>query len=337
MKQSHLRVVIMGGSSGIGAATAIAFARQGAHLVLGARGKEGLDDIARRCRQAGGHADVLVVDATDADAVAAFAQDARDLLGQIDLWFSNVGSGVVGRFADVPIAHHRQVIETNLITHMNDAHAVIPIFLEQDYGIWVNMISSGGFVATPYAAAYGASKFGLRGFSEALRAELGKKRNIHVCDIYPSFVDTPGFRHAANYTGAKLSFPPGVLTPEKVADAVVALVRKPRSVTLLGAPDVTKKLTQLAPDLIASGVNRFMETWAKRADPTEDTVGALYEPQQGASGVHSGQVKRPASAPGRARRDVQPAAPSNDRTLAVGAVLIAAAVGLSLLGKRSDN
>lgn len=333
MHQSHLRVVIMGGSSGIGAATAIAFARQGAHLVLGARGKEGLDDIARRCRQAGGHADVLVVDATDADAVAAFAQDARELLGQIDLWFSNVGSGVVGKFTDVPIAHHRQVIETNLITHMNDAHAVMPIFLEQNYGIWVNMISSGGFVAMPYASAYGASKFGLRGFSEALRAELGKQRDIHVCDIYPTFVDTPGFHHVANYTGAKLSYPPGVLAPEKVADAVVALVRKPRPVTVLGAPDVTKKLTQLAPDLIASGMNRFMETWAKRADPTGDTVGALYEPQHGASGVHSGMVKRPALP----RRDVQAGAPSNDRTLAVGAVLIAAAIGVSLLGKRSED
>ena len=333
MHQSHLRVVIMGGSSGIGAATAIAFARQGAHLVLGARGKEGLDDIARRCRQAGGHADVLVVDATDADAVAAFAQDARALLGQIDLWFSNVGSGVVGKFTDVPIAHHRQVIETNLITHMNDAHAVMPIFLEQNYGIWVNMISSGGFVAMPYASAYGASKFGLRGFSEALRAELGKQRDIHVCDIYPTFVDTPGFHHVANYTGAKLSYPPGVLAPEKVADAVVALVRKPRPVTVLGAPDVTKKLTQLAPDLIASGMNRFMETWARRADPTGNTVGALYEPQHGASGVHSGMVKRPS----RPRRDVQAGAPSNDRTLAVGAVLIAAAIGVSLLGKRSGD
>ena len=331
MKQSHLRVVIMGGSSGIGAATAIAFARQGAHLVLGARGKEGLDDIAWRCRQAGGHADVLVVDATDADAVAAFAHDARDLLGQIDLWFSNVGSGVVGKFADVPIADHRKVIETNLITHMNDAHAVIPIFIEQNYGIWVNMISSGGFVATPYAAAYGASKYGLRGFSEALRAELGKKRDIHVCDIYPSFVDTPGFGHAANYTGAKLSYPPGVLAPEKVADAVVALVRKPRPVTVLGAPNVTRKVAQLAPDLIAAGMNRFMETWAKRADPAEDTVGALYEPQHGASGLHSGQVRRPA----RPRRPVEADVQPHDRTLAVGAVLIAAAVVLSLLGKRS--
>jgi len=333
MKQSHLRVVIMGGSSGIGAATAVAFARQGAHLVLGARGKEGLDDVAWRCRQAGGHADVLVVDATDADAVAAFAHHARDLLGRIDLWFSNVGSGVVGKFADVPIADHRQVIETNLITHMNDAHAVLPIFLEQDYGIWVNMISSGGYVATPYAAAYGASKYGLRGFSEALRAELGKKRDIHVCDVYPTFVDTPGFSHAANYTGARLSYPPGVLAPEKVANAVVALARRPRPVTLLGAPDITRKLTQIAPDLLASGMNRFMDAWARRADPTPDTVGALYEPPHGASGLHSGQVHRPT----RPRRAVQADVQPHDRTLAVGAVLIAAAIGLGLLGKRTDD
>lgn len=339
MKQSNLRVVIMGASSGIGAATAIAFARQGAQLVLGARGKDGLDDIAWRCGQAGGSAEVRVVDATDADAVAAFARYARDTLGQIDLWFSNVGSGVVGKFADVPIADHRQVIETNLISHMNDAHAVLPIFLEQDFGIWVNMISSGGFVATPYAAAYGASKYGLRGFSEALRAELGKKRDIHVCDVYPSFVDTPGFRHAANYTGAKLSYPPGVLAPEKVADAVVALARRPRASTVLGAPDVTRKLTQLAPDLIASSMNRFMDAWARRADPAEETVGALYEPQSGASGVHGGEVGGQQRRPARPQRLDHPheAPRQNDRALAIGAALIAAAIGVSLLGKSGKD
>ena len=66
MKLSNTRVVIMGASSGIGAATAVAFARQGARLVLGARGKEGLEDVVHRCRQAGGEAEALVVDAIDA-------------------------------------------------------------------------------------------------------------------------------------------------------------------------------------------------------------------------------------------------------------------------------
>jgi len=292
MKLSNTRVVIMGASSGIGAATAVAFARQGARLVLGARGKEGLDDVAMRCVDAGAEVETVVVDATDAAAVAAFAQQARATLGGIDLWFSNVGSGVVGKYAEVPLDDHRRVVETNLLSHMNDAHAVLPIFLEQDQGIWVNMISVGGFVATPYAAAYSASKYGLRGFGEALRAELGKRPNIHVCDVYPTFVDSPGFSHAANYTGAKLSYPPGALPPEKVADAVVALARNPRPTTAVGAPAVLFRLSNfLAPNLIASGMNHFLDAWARRADRAPQTQGALYAAPAGASGVHSGQKR----------------------------------------------
>jgi len=323
MNRSNLRVVIMGASSGIGAATAIAFAREGADLVLGARGQEGLDDVARRCFEAGGRAETIVVDATDAEAVASFAFEARAILGEIDLWFSNVGAGVVGKYQNVPMEDHRQVIETNLISHMNDAHAVLPIFLEQDHGIWVNMISAGGYVASPYAAAYSASKFGLRGFSEALRAELGKKRRIHVCNVYPTFVDSPGFSHAGNYTGARLSYPPGALAPETVADAIVKLARQPRNSTVLGAPAAAMKLTQLAPDLIASGMNRFLDTWARRADRDHDTVGALYDAPRGASGVHS--------EPGRLH---QPRSQAANKALLAGAAVAVAAIGAQLLRKR---
>lgn len=323
MKLPNNRIVIMGASSGIGAATAVAFAREGAQLLLGARGKEGLDDVVRRCRQAGGTAEALVVDATDAEAVAEFARKARAILGRIDLWFSNVGAGVVGKYAEVPISDHRRVIETNLITHMNDAHAVMPIFLEQDHGIWVNMISSGGFVATPYAAAYAASKYGLRGFSEALRAELGKRPDIHVCDVYPTFVDTPGFAHGANYTGAKLKYPPGVLAPETVAEKVVALARDPRPTTAVGAPATLFRLSNFAaPNLIASGMNFFLDRWARKAERVPDTQGTLYEPPRGASGIHSGQ---------RGRTE-----PQQNKALVLGAVAVAAALGVQLLRRRSD-
>jgi len=318
------RVVIMGASSGIGAATAIAFARQGAQLVLGARGQEGLEDVAWRCHQAGGSAEIRVVDATDADAVAAFARFARCSLGEIDLWFSNVGAGVVGKFADVPLADHHRVIETNLITHMNDAHAVLPIFQEQDHGIWVNMISAGGFVASPYAAAYSASKFGLRGFSEALRAEVGNRRHIHICDVYPLFVDTPGFKHAANYTGARMKFPPGVLAPEAVADAVVELGRHPRATTAVGAPASMLKFSAFAtPHLAAAGMNRFLSVWSKKAKRTPITEGALYEPTARADGLYSGQ-----------RRRSKQVGNGSNKALVIGATVVAAALGVQLLRKR---
>ena len=321
MKLSNIRVVIMGASSGIGAATAVAFAREGAQLVLGARGKDGLDDVVARCRQAGGSAEALVVDATDADAVATFARKARESLGRIDLWFSNVGAGVVGKYVDVPLADHRRVIETNLLSHMNDAHAVLPVFLEQDHGIWVNMISVGGFVPSPYAAAYTASKYGLLGFSESLRAELSRRPHIHVCDVYPTFVDSPGFSHGANYTGAKLSYPPGALRPETVADAVVALARRPRPTTAVGAPASLFRLANFAaPNLLAAGMNRMLERWERKAERTPDTRGALYEPPSGASGIHSGQRR--------------PQAQQQNKALVVGVVALGALFGAQLLKKR---
>lgn len=320
MNQKNLRVVITGASSGIGAATAIAFARQGAHLVLGARGKAGLEDIAWRCREAGGMAETRIVDVTDAGAVARFAARAHETLGTIDLWFSDVGIGVVGKYHDVPLDDHRRVIETNLLSHMHDAHAVLPIFRRQGHGIWVNMISAGGFIASPYAAAYSASKFGLRGFSEALRGELRDQPRIHVCDVYPTFVDTPGFEHAGNYTGARLSYPPGVLDPDTVADAVVKLARKPRATTVIGAPASMLKLGELASPATTSLMGRLLDSWSRRADRTGDTTGSMYKPPRSADGIRSHGL-RPE--------------PRGHAKLALGAALVATVVGVQLARRRS--
>lgn len=318
-----LRVVVSGASSGIGAATALAFAERGAEIVLVARGREGLDDVAARCRAAGGTAHVHVVDVTDGPAVARLAEEARATMGGIDLWFSNVGVGVVGRFEDVPLEDHRRVLDANLVGHLNDAHAVLPILLAQDAGIWVNMISVGGFVATPYAAAYAASKFGLRGLSQALRGELSKHPRIHVCDVYPTFVDTPGIDHAGNYTGARLSLPPGALAPETVAKAVVKLADRPRGTTVVGAPAFVMTLAQaLAPNLGAAMMNGFMDYWSARAPDGEDTSGTLFDPPERASGASGG------------RRDPQRGRKAAVAAAGIGGVAAAAGLAAWLLRRR---
>lgn len=319
MKPAISRIVITGASSGIGAATAVAFARQGCHLVLGARGRAGLNDIAQRCRDAGGSAEVRVVDVTDATAVVAFAAQAKAVLGTIDLWFSDVGIGVLGKYGDVPIADHQHVINTNLVSHMNDAHAVLPIFLDQGHGIWVNMISIGGHITTPWSAAYSASKFGLRGFSAALRGELHDQPHIHICDVYPTFVNTPAVGHAGNYTGASLKFPPGALTPEKVADAVVRLARQPCASTVVGMPATMLKLGDFANPVSAPLMSRFLERWSKRATPAPDSTGTMYAPPATASGIHGPQQKSDGL---------------RNMALMAGAAVLGTALGVQLWRKR---
>jgi short-subunit dehydrogenase len=312
MENQSKVVVITGASSGIGQATAEAFARQGARLVIAARNAATLQAVAKTCRELG--ADVLVVptDVTNADQVKTLAEAALSF-GRIDVWVSNVGVGAVGKFQDTPIKAHEQVIRANLIGHMNDAHAVLPIFLKQDQGVFINMISLGGFAATPHATAYSASKFGLKGFSEALRGELSDRPNIHICDIYLAFIDTPGISHGANYTGRELSAPPPVYDARKVAEAVVRISRHPKATTTVGATaDLIRFGHFLAPSLSARFMNWFIRTYLKQADPTPVTDGNLYAPSSRPGGIDGGLRS------GRQR-------------LALGAVAATAAVALGLV------
>ncbi|MBP2234711.1 short-subunit dehydrogenase [Sinorhizobium kostiense] len=285
-------VVITGASSGVGQATAEEFAKQGSRLVLAARDAAALQSVAKTCRELGAEVLVAPTDVTNADAVKNLAKKAMSF-GKIDVWFSNVGVGAVGRFEETPIEAHDRVLSTNLIGHFHDAHAAIPIFLKQRHGTFINMISLGGFASTPFAAAYSASKFGLRGFSEALRAELADEPDIHVCDVYPTFLDTPGVAHGANYTGRRLSVPPLVYDARRVARAVVRLAQNPRpSMTLGVMADLARVAHLLAPNTTARLLARLTTRYLKQAPRVEKSHGNLFRPPAIAGGVEGGWRSR---------------------------------------------
>lgn len=229
-------VVITGASSGIGRAAAHAFACEGARLVLAARDEEALNEVVEECNARGASALAVSTDVTRSEHMRALAEQAASFgEGRIDIWINNAGVGAVGSFEETPLEAHEQVLQTDLLGYLRGAYVAWPFFKAQKSGILINTLSLGSWVAQPYAAAYSASKYGLRGLSEALRGELHEFPDIHVCDIYPAVMDTPGFRDGANFTGHALKPPPPVYDPQLVANAMVACALRPKQSTTVGA------------------------------------------------------------------------------------------------------
>ena len=173
-------IVITGASSGVGRAAALEAAKGGAKVVLAARREEALNEVADECKALGGDALVILTNVTDAGQMNTLAAMAQHWGGKIDVWINNAGLLAAGAFEQTPVSIHHKVIETNLIGYINGAYAALPHFKAQGYGVLINNISIGGWFPTPYAAAYTASKFGLRGFGEALQGELTHYPNITV-------------------------------------------------------------------------------------------------------------------------------------------------------------
>jgi NAD(P)-dependent dehydrogenase (short-subunit alcohol dehydrogenase family) len=290
-------VVITGASSGIGRATALAFARQRARLVLAARDREALAEVVDECQAEGAAALAVCTDVTRSEQMQALAAEAAAFGdGRIDIWINNAGVGAVGSFEQTPLEVHEQVLQTDLLGYLRGAYVAWPYFKAQKRGILINTLSLGSWVAQPYAAAYSASKYGLRGLSEALRGELGEYRDIHVCDIYPAVIDTPGFRDGANYTGHALKPPPPVYDPQRVAEAMVNCALNPKPSTTVGSAAILARVTHfLVPGFpqLSGWLTRLA---LNRSPALASSSGNLFNPPSGPRKVEGGW-RKPARRP----------------------------------------
>jgi short-subunit dehydrogenase len=186
-------VAITGASSGIGEATALAFARKGSRLALGARRLERLNAVAQRCREKGS-ADVSTrrLDVGKrADARAFVAAALRDH-ERIDVLVNNAGLGWMGRFHEMPEEKVDELVATNLAGVIATTQAALPSMLERRRGVIINVASVVGLRAAPYSAVYSATKHAVVGLSHALRGELSGT-GVKVCVVYPASTKTEFF------------------------------------------------------------------------------------------------------------------------------------------------
>jgi len=191
------RALITGASSGFGEATAMVLAQAGAQVTITARRADRLDALAQGIRAAGGKVDVIVADFLKEAEVIATVAEAERAMGGLDLLVNNAGVMFLEPVAEADLKRWRDMIELNLTALITASQAASRIMARQGHGDIVNIASTAGHVANPNGAAYSATKFAVRAFSEALRKELVAAK-VRVTVISPGVAETELRDHVGN-------------------------------------------------------------------------------------------------------------------------------------------
>jgi short-subunit dehydrogenase len=184
------RVLITGGSSGIGFATAQAMIARGARVFITGRRFDVLAKAVAELHESGGHADAVAADVATVKGRAATLSGALEKLGGIDVLVNNAGGVRAGRLEYTSEAEIKAMIEVDLVAPILLTRAALPHLRASGHGLVVNITSGIALVGIPFYATYAAAKSGFARFGESLRREL-KGENVHVLTVYPGATDTP--------------------------------------------------------------------------------------------------------------------------------------------------
>lgn len=250
MRRSSKLAFVTGAGGGIGQATVRCFAEAGWRVAISDIRPEGLDALAAELGPS--IAASLVLDVSDATAVeTAIASIVRDNDGRLDLLVNNAGLGYHDPFVEKPLAFHQALEAVNIRGVLNCTYLAFP-YLKAAQGCVVNLGSISAIYGAPGAATYSASKFWIRGFTEALNLEW-EVHGIHVCDVMPAFVATPMIEKLRGTMIDRL----GVhLNPEDVAAAVFLAAHERRVHRIIDKSVVSRLRLELL-DVLPTALKRI--------------------------------------------------------------------------------
>lgn len=293
-------IVITGASSGIGLATSLAAARQGAKLVLAARSGSTLDEIARQINVDGGQAIAVHADVGDRAQVESIATAATQHFGRIDTWVNDAGVSVYGRLDEVSDQDNQRLFQTNFWGVVYGSLVALP-YLKVNGGALINVGSEVSDAVIPLQGMYSASKHAVKGFTDALRIELeADDAPVSVTLIQPTAVDTPYPEHAGNYLSQEPMLPSPMIEPEKVASAILDAATEPARDVKVGAMSVLNTTMSKLMPALADAMAKMQLGRQQRNEVPHSRNGTLYQP--GESGRIHGRGDQNKADPKQARQ-----------------------------------
>ena len=232
-KLSGKVTLVTGASSGIGEATALTLAAEGARVVLAARRVQRLDDLADRIRQSGGEALPIEADVTDEAQASAMVSRTLEVFGRLDMLLNIAGIGVAAPFQNTTPAEYRQMVEVNILGLLYSIHAALPAMKRQGEGHIVIVSSGTGRYIHP-STVYSGTKHAVSAIAESLRREIGRDW-IRVTSIEPGAVKTEFVSHMREEVRDAVATRLGdmvQLDPEDIAGAILYAITQPRHVNV---------------------------------------------------------------------------------------------------------
>jgi NAD(P)-dependent dehydrogenase (short-subunit alcohol dehydrogenase family) len=282
-------VVVTGASAGLGRAIVRAFARQGAHIGLLARGHDGLEGARREVEELGGRALVVPTDVADAEAVESAAEAVEREFGPIDIWINNAMVSVFSPVKEMMPEEYRRVTEVTYLGYVYGTLAALKRMLPRDRGCVVQVGSALAYRGIPLQSAYCAAKHAIQGFTESLRCELiHDKSNVRVTMVQLPAMNTPQFSWVKSRLPRKPQPVPPIYQPEVGAEAVLFAAHNDRREMYVGYPTIEAIIgDKIAPGFADWYLARNGYDAQQTREPVEpDRRDNLWESVPGDRGAH---------------------------------------------------